>query len=142
MGANMSPKPAPECIHQGALIGDLDDILCEQHERTVSSDNCVSFEGMSLQIPKDEYRCNYIRVKASVHLYTDGSMAIFHGPRKLAEYDVDGNIKAKEKKRICGESALDSRRSGKALRATPSAPFLLNQKADNAFAIKADNSIC
>jgi hypothetical protein len=33
-----------------------------------------------------------------VHRYTDGSMAVFHGPRKLAEYDADGNIMAKEKK--------------------------------------------
>ncbi|MBI3752585.1 MAG: ISNCY family transposase [Deltaproteobacteria bacterium] len=75
----------------------LDDILCEQHERTVSSDNCVSFEGKTLQIPKDEYRCNYIRVKVRVHRYTDGSLAIFHGPRKLADYDADGNYKTKEK---------------------------------------------
>src|SRR5659263_556980 len=28
----------------------LDDILCEQEERTVSADNCVNFEGMKLQI--------------------------------------------------------------------------------------------
>src|SRR3989338_2308685 len=77
----------------------LDDILCEQHERTVSSDNCVSFEGKTLQIPKDEYRCNYIRVKVRIHRYTDGSIAIFHGPRKLAEYDEDGNCKTKTEKR-------------------------------------------
>ena len=77
----------------------LDDILCEQHERTVSSDNCVSFEGKTLQIPKDEYRCNYIRVKVRVHRYTDGTLSLFHGPRKLADYDADGNIKVKEKKK-------------------------------------------
>ena len=29
----------------------LDDILCEQHERTVSKDNCICFEGLTLQIP-------------------------------------------------------------------------------------------
>ena len=54
-----------------------------KNERTVSSDNCVSFEGKTLQIPRDEYRCNYIRVKVRVHLYTDRSMAIFHGPENL-----------------------------------------------------------
>ncbi len=75
----------------------IDDILCEQHERTVSSDNCVSFEGRTLQIPKDEYRCNYIRVKVRVHSYPDKSLAIFHGPRRLAEYDPDGKLKAKGK---------------------------------------------
>jgi transposase len=75
----------------------LDDTLCEQHERTVSSDNCISFEGKTLQIPKDEYRCNYIRVKVRVHRYADETLSLFHGPRKLADYDADGNLKAKEK---------------------------------------------
>jgi hypothetical protein len=76
----------------------IDDILCEQHDRTVSPDNCVSFDGKTLQVPKDEYRCNYVRVKVRIHRYTDGSLAIFHGPRKLADYDADGNCKAKKKK--------------------------------------------
>ena len=49
----------------------IDDILCEQYERTVSSDNCVSFEGKTLQIPSDKYRCHYVRVKVRVHRYKD-----------------------------------------------------------------------
>ena len=122
----------------------LDDTLCEQHERTVSHDNCVSFEGKTLQIPRDEYRCNYIRVKVRIHLYTDGSMAIFHGPRKLADYDCNGQLKGKEKEKTAVQSPSRhiSSIAEKALRATPSVPFLLNQKADNSFAIKADKSIC
>lgn len=79
------------------LVVNLDDILCEQYERTVSPDNCVSFEGKKLQIPKNEYRCNYIRVKVRVHRYSDGSLAVFHGPRKLADYDSNGQLKDKEK---------------------------------------------
>lgn len=75
------------------IAGNLDDILCGQHERTVSPDNCVSFEGKKLQIPRDEYRCNYIRVKVRVHRYIDGSLAIFHGPRKLADYASNGQLK-------------------------------------------------
>lgn len=97
----------------------LDDILCGQHERTVSSDNCVNFEGKTLQIPKDEYRCNYIRVKVRVHRYIDGSMAIFHGPRKLAEYNPEGQLKGKEKEKtaVQSQSRHISSRAGKALRA-------------------------
>ena len=76
---------------------DIDDILCEQHERTVSSDNCVSFEGKTLQIPPDRYRCHYVRVKVRVHRYTDGSLAVFHGPRKLAGYDQQGRLKEPKK---------------------------------------------
>ena len=70
----------------------LDDILCEQYERTVQHDNCVRFESVVLQIPKDEYRCNYIKAKVRVHRYLDGTLAIFHGPRKLAIYDKQGNL--------------------------------------------------
>src|SRR5450759_1172886 len=71
---------------------DLDDILCEQHDRTVGNDNCVSFEGIKLQIPPNKYRCHYIRTKIRVHRHNDGSLAIFHGPRKLATYDPTGNL--------------------------------------------------
>ena len=70
--------------------GDLDDILCEKYERTVSNDNCVSFKGLFLQIPSNEYRCHYVKAKVRVHRYLDGRLAIFHGPRKLAVYDANG----------------------------------------------------
>jgi len=79
----------------------IEDTLCEyyEYERTVSPDNCVSFEGKTLQIPPDKYRCHYVRVKVKVHRYTDGSLAIFHGPRKLADYDENGNLKNKKKEK-------------------------------------------
>jgi len=74
-----------------AYIGPpLSDILCEHYERTVQHDNCVKFENLVLQIPKNEYRCNYIKAKVSVHRYLDGNLSIFHGPRKLADYDSSG----------------------------------------------------
>jgi hypothetical protein len=76
----------------------LDDILCEKYERTVTPDNCVNFEGYSLQIPADKYRCNYVKVKVHVHRYADGSLAVFHGPKKLAAYidqDLYGTQKVK-----------------------------------------------
>lgn len=72
--------------------GNLDDVLCEKYSRTVGRDNCVSFEGFILQIPADPYRCNYIKAKVRVHRYLDGTLAIFHGPRKLAGYDQNGNL--------------------------------------------------
>lgn len=75
----------------------LEDILCEHHERTVTPDNCVSFERMTLQIPPNQYRCHYVRAKVNVHRYVDGSLAIFHGPRKLADYDQNGQLRKKKK---------------------------------------------
>jgi transposase len=70
----------------------LNDILCEQFERTVGNDNCVKFEGLSLQIPSSRYRMHYVKVRVRVHCYPNGKLAIFHGPRKLAEYDEQGNL--------------------------------------------------
>jgi hypothetical protein len=77
----------------------LPDILCEQHERKVDNDNCVSFECMSLQIPSDPYRHHYVRTTVRVHRYVDDTMAVFHGPRKLCAYDDRGNA-TKEVQRL------------------------------------------
>ena len=70
----------------------LPDVLCEQHERTVGNDNCVSFKAMKLQIPSDGTRHHYVKVNVRVHCYVDGTLAVFHGPRKLAVYDALGNL--------------------------------------------------
>lgn len=70
--------------------GNLDDILCEQFERTVGNDNCVRFEGLILQIPADRHRCHYVKARVRVNRYPDGRLAIFHGPRKLVAYDSQG----------------------------------------------------
>ena len=72
--------------------GNLDDTLCEQYERTVSADNCVRFETLILQVPADRHRCHYIKVKVRVHRYVSGHLALFHGPRKLADYDEKGKV--------------------------------------------------
>jgi transposase len=68
----------------------LSDILCEHHDRVVGNDNCVSFERKKLQIPKDDQRFHYVKVKVRVHRYPDKSLAVFHGPRCLARYDSKG----------------------------------------------------
>ena len=73
--------------------GNLNDILCEQYERTVGNDNCVRFEGLSLQIPADKHRCHYVKAKVRVHSYPDGSLALFHGPRRLADYSREGKMR-------------------------------------------------
>ena len=78
----------------GWIGGPLEDILCERHERTVGNDNCVSFEGLKLQIPADRHRCHYVKAKVTVRHRTDGSLAIFHGPRKLADYEPTGHLRA------------------------------------------------
>jgi len=74
----------------------LDEILCEQYERTVGNDNCVSFEGRILQIPSNRYRIHYVRAK--LHRHFDGSLALFHEPRKLSEYPFEKPELPKTKK--------------------------------------------
>jgi hypothetical protein len=68
----------------------LPDILCEQFERTVGNDNCVSFEGLKLQIPAGPTRPHYVKTRVRVHRYVDGTLALFHGPRRLDSYDCEG----------------------------------------------------
>jgi transposase len=80
------------------LIGaNLNEILCEQHDRQVGHDNCVSFEGKKLQIPADKHRCHYVKANVRVHRYENDSMAVFHGPRRLADYDRDGKAVREDK---------------------------------------------
>lgn len=76
----------------------LPDILCAQFERTVENDNCVSFEGRKLQIPTSSTRAHYVKTQVRVHRYVDGTLALFHGPRKLAVYDAQGNSFVQEMK--------------------------------------------
>ncbi len=76
--------------------GNLDDILCEQFERTVGNDNCVQFEGLKLQIPETQYRMHYVKVRVRVHRYLNKRLGVFHGPRRLADYTEKG-ILIKEK---------------------------------------------
>ena len=71
---------------------DLSDILCEQYERTVGKDNCVQFNNLILQIPVNDQRPHFMKVKVKVHRYPNGMLAIFHGPRCLARYDAKGKL--------------------------------------------------
>jgi hypothetical protein len=50
----------------------------------VGNNHCVRYENLSLQIPADRHRCHYVKAKVKVHRYPDGGLALFHGPRKLA----------------------------------------------------------
>src|SRR3989338_7472847 len=76
----------------------LPDILCSQFERTVGNDNCVNFAGHKLQIPSSSTRAHYVKTQVRVHRYVDGTLALFHGQRKLAAYDAQGNPIVQEMK--------------------------------------------
>jgi len=81
------------------VTGKIDEILCEQYERTVRRDNCIAFEGMTIQIPPDKYRASYFKTVVRVHRYPDSTLAIFHGTRKLAAYNPNGTIMTSRKEK-------------------------------------------
>ena len=86
---------------------ELKDILCLQEQRTVSKDNTVSYKGNKLQIPQNSYRYSYAKTKVKVHEYVDGSIAIFHGPRKLVKFEpIPIKIDLSEKKETHGFCAF------------------------------------
>ncbi len=98
--AEFSVKPRETGTAFVPYLGtELTDILCEQYERTVGNDNCVHFDNRILQIPPDQYRFNYVKTTVRVHRYRDGTLGVFHGPRKLATYDQQGKIIAALKKK-------------------------------------------
>jgi transposase len=72
---------------------DLDEILCVQEERQVGNDNCVSFRTLKLQIPQSPMRPHFVKARVKVHVYPDGSHAVFHGPRCIGRYDEKGALR-------------------------------------------------
>ena len=74
------------------FVGDLAGVLCVKHERVVGNDNCVRFEGLVLQIPEQRHRRHFVKVTVQVRQYGDGSLTIYHGPRRLAGYTGDGAL--------------------------------------------------
>jgi transposase len=84
------PAEQPDSAFVPATLEQVQDILCRQEERTVGNDNTVRYQGLSLQIPPSPIRPHFVKAKVRVHQYPDGSLAVFHGPRRLASYTADG----------------------------------------------------
>lgn len=78
----------------------LKDILCIQEERTVQKDNTVHYNGLILQIPKNDFRHHYVKATVRVHEYTDRSLAVFYGPRCIGQYDHRGLLPGQQKE-VC-----------------------------------------
>ena len=82
------------------LLGfDIAEVLCIQEERKVQNDNTVRYKGLVLQIPEQRHRHHFVKLAVRVHEYADGALALFHGPRRLADYDADGTLKENAKTR-------------------------------------------
>ena len=45
-----------------------------------------------LQIPESPSRAHFVKARVRVHRYPDATMAIFHGPRRIARHDAEGQL--------------------------------------------------
>lgn len=68
----------------------LTEILCIEEERIVARDNTVVYGRRRLQLPATPSRAHYVKATVKVREYPDGTLAVFHGPRRLARYDAAG----------------------------------------------------
>jgi transposase len=85
----------PPEIAESAFVGVADpasliDILCIEEERVVARDNTVAYEGRRLQLPQSPVRAHYVKARVKVREYPDGTLAVFHGPRRIARYSAQG----------------------------------------------------
>jgi len=84
----------PAQIAESAFVAvdpaSLVDILCIEQDRVVARDNTVAYQGRTLQLPQSPARAHYVKANVKVREYPDGTLAVFHGPRRLARYSAQG----------------------------------------------------
>jgi len=84
----------PAAVDDSAFVAadpqQLAQILCIEEERVVARDNTVAFARLRLQLPKNPIRHHFVKATVKIRQYPDGTLAIFHGPRRIARYRPDG----------------------------------------------------
>jgi hypothetical protein len=86
----------PEIEDSAFVAADRDqlaEILCIEEERIVGRDNTVVFGRLKLQLPPSPIRRHFVKANVKIRRYPDGSIAVFHGPRRIASYHPDGTIR-------------------------------------------------
>ena len=56
----------------------------------MARDNTIVHEGRRLQLPHSPARAHYVKARVKVREYPDGTLAVFHGPRRIARYSAQG----------------------------------------------------
>ena len=69
---------------------DLEQILCEEDERTVAPDNTVSFDTVHLQLAKQPGRPTCAGARVTVRRHLDGRLTVWRGPTRLGLYAATG----------------------------------------------------
>jgi transposase len=74
-------RPAPK---------DLDRICCFVHERIVSNDNVVQWDGRRFQIPQQARRFSFAGAKIHIYQALDGRLSFFYGDTRLEHSAIPG----------------------------------------------------
>jgi hypothetical protein len=82
---------AEETAFVAADPAQLAETLCIEEERVVARGNTVAYESRRLQLPASNARAHYVKAQVRVREYPDGSLAVFHGPRRIARYTLQGD---------------------------------------------------
>jgi hypothetical protein len=74
-------RPAPDS---------LDRICCFVHERIVSNDNVVQWEGRRFQIPQQARRFSFAGAKVQIYQALDGRVSFYYGDTRLEHAAIPG----------------------------------------------------
>ena len=74
-------RPAPE---------NLERICCFMHERIVSNDNVVQWEGRRFQIPQQARRFSFAGAKVQIYQALDGRVSLYYGQTRLQHSALPG----------------------------------------------------
>jgi transposase len=74
-------RPAPE---------NLERICAFRHERVVSNDNVVQWEGRLLQIPQQQRRFSFAGAKVQLYQTLDGRVSLYYGNTRLEHTTLSG----------------------------------------------------
>jgi transposase len=84
----------PAALEESAFVAAdpalLAETLCIEEERVVARDNTVTYDSRRLQLPASRARAHYVKARVKVREYPDGTLAVFHGPRRIAHYTAQG----------------------------------------------------
>ena len=76
-------RPAPHDLHR---------ICCFTHERVVSNDNVVQWDGRRLQITPQPRRFSFAGAKVQIHQALDGRVSLYYGDTRLEHTIARGDI--------------------------------------------------
>ena len=95
---------------------DLERIFSLQFERSVNRDNTVSFQNLSLQIERVNWRATLVGCQVMAHQHLDGTLSLTYGPHCLGRYTAQGAALTTIK--MPARRAVEKTRAGKVIKPT------------------------